>query len=315
MNHLSFQIANSQFQQCSLTSCIHNPEKSPIHLKKECLLPQSYSAQLKKGSLSKPSLFQRLYNAYLNAIRQFVTFLQKYEWYATSLILGTLFAELLPAIKAAFMSAANLKKDFNFYGMNPKVLTTEELKKQPILLIHGNYHNQSAWLSLAKKLQSSNLGPVYTVNLPCGAITDKDYEILDDKLEEIKGLYKKANACPIKVNVIGHSRGGFLASEMAWKTLKKDKEGNQYWKRSEDIGKIISIGHPLDPEETQLIQLVDENFKDRLYEITGEHDILASNHKSLLPHHRQSIINSGHLGLLYSDETHKIIIEQLQNSL
>lgn len=254
MNPMCIQIPYTQF---SLASCIS--EQWLDRLKIDLSSTPSENAKLENGSISKPSFFQRVRNAYLKAIRKFVKFLQKYELFATSLVLGTLLTELWPAFKAAFIGAAYYRKDFNYYHMNPKILTQEELNKQPILLIHGNYHNQSAWISLAKKLQLNYLGPVYTVNLPGGVITDKDYEILDEKMEEIKAQYKKSKAGHIKIHVIGHSRGGFLASEMAWVTLKKDQKGNRYWKRSEDIGKIITIGHPVESDNIRFIQKVDAN--------------------------------------------------------
>lgn len=224
------------------------------------------------------------------------------------MILGTLLLEPWQAIKSALMSLALLKPHFDFYNTNPVTLTKEQSNKQPILLIHGNYHNESAWISLAKKLKSSNLGPVYTVRLPNGDVTDKDFEILNKKTEQIKAQYKKFNVNNIKINLVGHSRGGFLAGRMAWTALKGD--GKRHWARSEDIGKVVTIGSVLDQEEINAIQGQDANFGNRICEITGKYDVLITD-QSLLPVNCKEVIDSGHLGLLYSDRTHRRVIQAL----
>lgn len=259
------------------------------------------------GFSSVSSFCQRISNIYWNAIIKFVTFLKKKEWYLTAMVLGTLLYEPWQALKAGFLNLANLKKPFNFYDMNPSALTNEHLNKQPILLLHGNYHNQSAWTNLAKKLKLHNLGPIYTVNLPHGDVTNKDYEIIQRKIDEIKAQYRQFNV-NIKINLVGHSRGGFLAGRIAWSTLMDD--GKRYWSRSDDIGKIIRIGSVLDQEEISKIQKYDSNFRDRIYEITGHYDILETD-LSLLPKNRTETIDSGHLGLLYSENTHQRIIQLL----
>lgn len=274
--------------------------------------PVALSASAVSGFSPNLSICQRISNAYRNAIHQFVNFLQKHKFYVTAMVLGTLLLEPFQAIKAGCISPASWKKHFNFYNMNPKTLSNEQLTKQPILLVHGNYHNQSAWISLAKKLRLSNLGPVYTVSLPNGSITLKDYEIIQSKIDEIKAQYKQYNVNniehDIKINIIGHSRGGYLAHRMAWTTLRAD--GKQYWGSSNDIGKVIKIGSVLDQEEISHIQNQDPDFRDRVYEITGQYDILETD-KSLCEDSHMDTVNSGHLGLLYSSQTHQRIIQWL----
>lgn len=260
------------------------------------------------GGIKGPTICQRIRNAYRNAIKKFVEFLNKHKWYVAAMVLGTLLLEPWQAIKAGFRCPAGWKKHFNFYKMNPKVLTEEQLKKRPILLIHGNYHNQSGWMNLAKSLKNRNLGPVYTVNVPNGDVTSRDYEIIQRKVEQIKAQYKKHNVNGIKIDVIGHSRGGYLAHRIAWTTLKED--GKRYWKRSEDIGKVIKIGSVLDQDEINAIEEVDSDFSSRVYEIVGKYDILETQ-PSLRPRTHKVIVNSGHLGLLYSAKTHRCIIKCL----
>lgn len=260
------------------------------------------------GLAQGPSLCERISEAYNNAIRKLVEFLDKHQWHATAMVIGTVLQEPWESIKAGFLCLANWKSHFNFYNMNPTTLTEEQLKKQPILLIHGNYHNQSGWLSLAKHLEASKLGPVFTANTLHGDISDADYDIIQRKIDEIKAQYHQHNIRNVKINVVGHSRGGCIAHQMAWTTLMED--GKRYWTRSEDIGKVIKIGSILAQEEIVSIEKCDPNFRERVYEITGKYDIL-SNAQSSLPANRKVTVPSGHLGLLSSPETPQHVIQWL----
>lgn len=256
---------------------------------------------------SKTSLYQRISTAYTNMIHKFIQFLKKHNWFVTSMVLGTFLIEPWQAIKAGFMNPTSWKKHFNYYNMNPIVLTEGQSKQQPILLIHGNYHNQSAWISLAKKLKLSYFGPVYTVNLPNGSITQKDFEIVQKKIEQIKSQYKQFNVNDIKINLVGHSRGGAVANLIAWTTCRENK---LFWNRSNDIGKIIKIGSVLDQEEVNEHNNRYSDFNERVYEITSKFDVLETD-QSLCPLNHTEIVNSGHLGLLSSTKTHERIIQWL----
>lgn len=240
----------------------------------------------KAHTLSIPSsLWQRIRYANYVVVRLFVEFLIRNDCLIAAMVIGTLLMEPLEAIRAAFSSFANLKKHFNFYEMNPTTISEEQSKKVPILLLHGNFHDQSAWLSLGRILKKSGIGPVYTVNLPNGDITQKDFEIIQRKIDEIKTDYQRFNA-PVNIDVIGHSRGGDIASSI-----------------SEGIRKIIKIGSVLEQEPAN---------PNHIYEIIGRHDILETR-PSLCASDRQHIINTGHLGLLYTRETHHTIIKFLQS--
>jgi len=256
-------------------------------------------------NLAPLSLYERVSSFYQRKIQKFVEILQENKWFKTSMVLGTLLSEPLSSIKAGFYYSLGQKKAFNFYNLNPKSLKEEQIDKRPILLIHGNYHNQSAWIDLAKKMNYLNpnpLGPIYTVNLPNGSITDKDYEIIHEKFLEIEAQYEKHSKNDVKIDLIGHSRGGALAQRIApWIYLK-----NHYQK----IDKIINIGNVLNQKDINDHKEFDADFASYTYEITGEYDVLVRE-SSLLSSDHQRKIPSGHLGLLYSDQVHQQIIDWL----
>lgn len=246
---------------------------------------------------------------YRTTIQRLVGFLKRRGWSDLSSVLGTILVEPWQALKAGLMEAASWKKPFNFYGMNPQVLTEEHLKRRPLLLIHGNYHNQAAWLSLAKTFQAHALGPLYTVNLPSGLITQKDYQLIQSKIEEIQAQYQHHHVDRVKIDLIGHSRGAFLAFRLAW-TIPKER-GHRMWQRNEAISHVIKMGSTLNLREIEKLQEVDPHFRDRLYELVGTQDILEPKPSLLSPQH-QKIIETGHLKMLTSLEAHETILQWLK---
>ena len=288
----------------SFLSCI--PSKSTLPPKNS---PTDSTGGLRRILPKEKPFLRKIGDAYRHSILDLVNALQSKDFFVTSLVVGTLLTEPLEALKAAALSFSMLKKRFNYYGMNPVTLTPEQLKRNPVLLIHGNYHNQSAWIPLAKELQKNNLGPIYTVNLPSGKITQKDIEIIEKKIEQIKMQYKQHNIDDIKIDLVGHSRGSTLAQMRTW-WMYEDK-GNEYtlrWKLHNDIRKIITLGTVV--EYHDYVKSGDSNCNDRIHEITGQYDILAKDARSAFK--KKKIINAGHLGLLYSQKTHSQIVEWLK---
>ncbi len=261
------------------------------------------------------SLYQKITQAYKNKIFEFVEFLKKRRWYVTSMVIGTLLSEPLEALKAAFLWPSYWKKDFDVYGLNPKVLSREQRKKNPVLLIHGNYHNPTAWLDLAEKLKEQYKGPVYTISLPNGGITSHDFALLNKKMKDICNQYQNTDS--LSFNIIGHSRGGFLARATTW--YEESSVTGEYScpKYSDSfckfVTKVITLGSPAEQSAIDILRTSDPYLNKRLYEITGEEDVLATD-KSLLSENNHLIVKTGHLGLLYSDQVHKKIIQILNDS-
>lgn len=248
----------------------------------------NHQAPVNRGP--KVSYLERISNSYQSAIKNFVIYLRRHRWKITAMVLGTFLAEPWSVLKAGVLKICNWKKHFNFYNMNPKTLSTAQMSQTPILLIHGNYHDQSAWLSMGKVLK--NVGPVYTVNLPGGYITQRDWDTVARKIEEIK------SKCPsfTQVALIGHSRGGIISSIML--------------QQRSDIKQAISIG---EVSYRNTIESMDPHVRNRLYEITGKHDVLVTQ-SSFLPADHKKEVNVGHLGLLYSSEVHRQVVQWLNQS-
>lgn len=274
-------------------------------------LPVDVLPSTQKDTSTNISFCQRIYEAYFEVIKSFVDCLVKRNYLVTAMVIGTILLEFWSVLKASIFGVANWKTHFNFYNMNPTTLTPEDLTKNPLLLIHGAFGDQSAWLDLGQELQAKNTGPVFTINLPGSEHrTEDDYQLVADKIKEIKALYRKYNVTKIKIDLGGHSKGSELASDMAWSVRKSDDE--RYWQLSGDIGRVIKIGTPLTQAEYDRIKKIEPNFTQRVLEIIGKYDVLERN-PSLLPPSNYVVIPTGHMGLIYASETMQSVSQFLLN--
>lgn len=266
-------------------------------------------------SWSLGTLLQRIHRSYQQAIAHFVVFLTEKVGRIFGIVIGTILTEPLNALRAAWNTPYGWGEKFSYYGLNPENLSAEQRTQKPLLLIHGNYHNQSGWLSFAKTLQESYKGPVFTVNLPSGQITDADYAIVERKIEEITRKYLGAKN--VRINLVGHSRGGYVASFSAFSY--QDRDGARHYGHNPkvNIHKVISIGNVLSENQIHDIQstISERNFPSirSLFEITGEFDVLVRE-KSHLPVQQHAEFSTGHLGLLYSVDVHHRVLEVLNES-
>lgn len=245
--------------------------------------------------------------AYEKTVKKIIDFLRSYQLRSLSNIIGTQLLEPWSSFKCSLAYPLGLVNKFQFFGLNPDRITPEQAQKRPLLLLHGNMHNQSAWLSLAKVLQHSDGGPIYTVNLNNGPLTEDDRLIIYAKIEEIKRHYAEHGIDDVKIDIGGHSRGARMAfySALTPNSWKIDAEGKPkvYPKRidwRDDIGHIFRIGYPTSPKQDSWIN---GDLRDRIYEIDGIHDCLVDDRSIADRDHRVSI-DCGHLALLHAPEMH-----------
>lgn len=213
-------------------------------------------------------------DAYVNWIATFVTFLKKFNVILFAYILGTFLTEPFYAVFLGVVFPAGYIEPFTFYGLNPDHDT-----RKPVLLLHGNHSNQSAWLPFASAFQEEGKWRVYTINLSSNQATEEELLKIGEKLDEIGGV----------VDLVGYSRGGRIAHLVAAKYPEK-------------VGKIITLGAPLTAKETPV---------NPVFEIIAEYDVLNPR-PSLLPSERHLEIKTGHLGLLFSTKAEAQVMRWLQ---
>lgn len=209
----------------------------------------------------------------------------------------------------AFMIAITIpigwKQSFNFFELNPLTLTKAQSQKRPTLLLHGVLHNQGIWLYLAKTLQSRDLGPIFTMNIPFSITSIKNsiensFYAIDKKIIAIQQLYLKWSAEPISINIVGYSAGALFAyftslDQTCWSF--DSTSGFPWPSRSmisnPNIHTVICIGSRLHPSMPNM------------YEIVGEEDILVPPllDETLQNEGKQKTVRCGHLNLLFSTIT------------
>ena len=108
-----------------------------------------------------------------------------------------------------------------------------QAQKTPLLLIHGLYHNSSAWSFFKKELSKQSVGPIFTINLnnPFGSIVEHAQKV-QAKIDQIKALTLRND-----IVLVGHSMGGLVACQYAF---------NPDVNKNTEVKQIITLGTPLE---------------------------------------------------------------------
>lgn len=249
---------------------------------------------------------QDIPSIYEKGVKKIIDFLRSYDMRNVSNVVGTQLLEPWSSFKSALLIPLGWVNKFQFFGLNPDRLTPEQAKKKPLLLIHGNMHNQSAWLPFVKYIQNSYDGPIYTVNLNNGPLTENDRLILDAKIKEILAQYAEHGNYDVQIDIVGHSRGARMAFYAAldpscWRIDENGKPkvlpSKVEWRH--EIGNIVRIGYPLKRKQDTWL---DELMRSRIYEIDGLHDCIVDERSLADPSHLAQI-DCGHLELMHAEET------------
>jgi len=267
----------------------------------------------KEGEEKQLSCWERLYFAYWRGIRCFIDCLDQRGYFTTSMALGTVIAEPSSALRAGverlFYGCSDTP---HFSGINPSALTSEQLKHSPVLFIHGNYHHPSGCTALAKVLKEEQI-PVFTVSLHHGRVTEEDERRVAQRVQEIQALYRAQGIDNVKIDLIGHSRGGYVADAFAkanwdWKKQALSTE-DAFIRWKEEIGKVILLGY-----HRENIEAFPKH-----YEIHGKFEAVLSREacedalaKAAKNPHLRKIVPDGHLGILYHPHTHEQIVRWLR---
>lgn len=93
---------------------------------------------------------------------------------------------------------------------DPPLLSYESFgqnHKRPLLLIHGIFHNHSAFFKIKRQLLSHGWDKIYTINLSTYSQGIEDLAILTEK--KVDAILEQTNSD--KVDIIAHSLGGIIA--------------------------------------------------------------------------------------------------------
>lgn len=224
-------------------------------------------------------------------------------------------------ILSTFVMSALYFKDLE--KCNPKTLDSGN--HQPILLVHGLYHNSSAWTYHRQCLLAAGLGPIFTVNLDRPFVSIKQHaEKLREKIIEIQKITGDR-----ELKVVGHSMGGLDLSELLLNTAKDEF----------NITDVVTLGSPLMGTHMTFLGL-GKSVKEMRYEgayisdlgkricaqdkiqyfhISTEMDeLVVPSTSALLAENKNAkrlvLPNLGHNGLLYSKKVNDALVEHLKSA-
>ncbi|QVL56687.1 MAG: hypothetical protein KFB93_04710 [Simkaniaceae bacterium] len=244
-----------------------------------------------------------LYYLYKHFVASAVQYLRKMEWQWAASVLGALLWEPKVSIQAGTTINKGRVDKFQVYGMNPEVI--EDKEKTPTLAFHGKNGSQGMFLPLGKYFQEHDMGPLFTLNLSEGELTERDLSAINAKIDEIQKLYGRK----VKINFIGYSLGAELALYAA---LQKDswriEEGgrcflNPVTRWREEVGKIIRIGSMTLQTEWKMLS---DEMKESIYEIRGMDDIHMPEPSYAI--NQYQVDGVGHVGLVSSS----LVFDQLK---
>lgn len=98
-------------------------------------------------------------------------------------------------------------RPFLFLGRLP--LLKKNRDHRPVLMVHGLYHNSTAWLLMKQRLNYYGFDDLRTWQY--NSFTASYPELVLELRREIRKIYEAGN-CERKVTLIGHSLGGLLIS-------------------------------------------------------------------------------------------------------
>ncbi len=209
------------------------------------------------------SLKQSPLPPFLRQIRRSLLFFDRYRYPRLGRALASLLAEPKAFVKTVF-----------YYPFGRFQFNSLKINGPAILLLHGNHHNPSAFFGLSRYLKKEKgIGPLFTVALPSGEITENDISRVEEKLAHIRSLYEK-EGIPFSFSIVAHSRG----AEVAARFLSHP-----------NLSKVVALGTPISTLFTP------EN-QEKLFEIDALRDVLVLE-RSTGPN--QADFNLGHLGLLH----------------
>jgi triacylglycerol lipase len=202
---------------------------------------------------------------------------------------------------------------------NPKA---EEINKdqQPILLIHGLYHNSSAWIEFKNRLNVNGLQNVFTINL------GNTFGSIDEHVEKVKSMVDHISQLTGRkdITLIGHSMGGLVASKFALNA--EETEVTDIVTIGSPLGgtciaKYVGIGKSVKEMRTgsdfikDLSQKIANQTRINFFHIAATTDELVPSW-SALPENSKGkkllIPNLGHVGILYSKRVFDPIIDHIK---
>lgn len=257
-----------------------------IHPKTGYRLMQAASKPLAFIAAKEKQIWQqyKIPTVYINLVHTLqnnISRLFKDAHWAVKMAMLTLVHEFPHALDSGLVAPLAFIEPFRLFNANPTSITEEQKQLIPILLLNGNYSHQATFLPLLYALkQSKNRRPVYTINVPPNSLCKTDY--IKEKIEWIKKQYNKTEDTDFAIDMLGHSMGSGIIQVLSGEA------------KAFKINRAVTVGTPLSFAQKEAFTQV--------FDITGKNDLLAWTKSYLDEEHRKEL-DTGHLGLLFHQES------------
>ena len=230
---------------------------------------------------------------------------------------------------ASFCKKANRICDFVYecifkeFGSPEAIAVVETVKRtaKVVMLLHGASASPSYFLPLASKLQESGIKNVFTVSFNP---SEKDPVLtldLSNRIKEVTNKYLKSGYGDVEYTFVGHSLGAIVAAKYIWR--EKEIENARVSKMISIAGRLKYVANKfawfckdIKKEIKETFKAIDENpNKVPLYTIWGDKDEIVpkeSAHFQTQQDRECTVNHAGHLGIIFSPETHNQIVAWLK---
>lgn len=293
-------------------------------------------------------------DAYIKSIQSFAQFLFRKNWVISSFLVGSLFAEPYATIASGirqhiFGWKASWKRHGFFDASSKQSLKDlkQVLKKQggdqtPVILFNGIYSSPTIFDSWSHELEKARdrkeIGHVITRELP-NELKARQL-VVRQTIEDVCKIYKKAlklsDITMAKVDLIGHSLGGYAAHLAAYQyeTVYDEKGVERRWhpqERNPLVRKVISIGaatwlccdgqkdafcpkntdiYPLKGFDKEQLSLIEKSHAN-IHDIVATEDAISITY-SPLPEKQVRYVKYGHLGCMRSLKVLRLVLSILR---
>lgn len=242
---------------------------------------------------------QHLQNFYVGMVKNLFLVISK-RWRFLSAVIATLMIEPFNTLRAGYHMQRGLKNT-KFTNLNPKVLSQEQQKHNPVFFIHGDSSSSGIFDPMVNHMsQQAPHRPIFTIDLssPDGIVSIQNHlNHLVAKVKEIDSLY--ATSSRPKISFVGHSSGGDVLGPLV-KVMLEQKISLP--------GTLIKIGSVCKKHEAEEFASYTHG---NVVEIVGEKDVFEGSH-SHMPNHL--VTGSGHVGLLFDEIVIKRVAKELTPS-
>lgn len=209
------------------------------------------------------------------------------------------------------------------YDLNPETIPTVETAKRTakvVMLLHGASASPSYFLPLARKFQESGIKNVFTVNFNPSEKDPVPTLDLSNRIKEVADKYLKNGYENVEYTLVGHSLGAIVAAKYIWRG--KEIENTHISRMVSIAGRLKYVANKfswfckdIKDEIKATFKAIDEDpNKVPLYTIWGQDDEIVpkeSAHFQAQQDRECTVNHTGHLGIVFSPETHNQIVDWL----